>query len=100
MINVGERIKELRKLKNITTTLLADKIGVTQSFISAIENGNKKCSLETLNAICIILNVSLSDFFQEDTSKLNPNIQRLLAASKNLTSEQYELITRFLETLK
>lgn len=100
MINIGERIRELRKSKNITASSLATQIGVTQSFISSIEKGTKKCSLETLDAICTALNVSLADFFKEDTSEINPEMQRLLDASKNLTQKQYDLITEFLESLK
>ncbi|WP_371367664.1 hypothetical protein SRRS_15220 [Sporomusa rhizae] len=100
MINIGERIRELRKSKNITASSLANQIGVAQSFISSIENGTKKCSLETLDAICTALNVSLADFFKEDTSEISPEMQRLLDASKNLTQKQRDLITEFLEALK
>lgn len=100
MINVGERIREIRKSKNITASALAEQIGVAQSFMSGIENGSKKCSLETLDTICTVLDISLADFFHEDTSELEPNLKQLLQASKNLTLEQRGLITKFLETLK
>jgi len=100
MINIGSRIKEIRKSKNITASMLADQIGVAQSFISGIENGNKKCSLETLDSICTCLDISLAGFFREDAPELEPELKRLLAASKNLTSQQRELITKFFETLE
>ena len=100
MINVGEKIRELRKAKNITSTALAQQLGVAQSFMSGIENNNKKCSLETLDTICTILGVSLTEFFQETTAELDPGLKELLAASKNLTVEQRELMTEFLKTLK
>lgn len=100
MINVGDRIREIRKSKNITASSLAEQIGVAQSFISAIENSSKKCSLETLDTICTLLDISLADFFSEEISDLEPNLKQLLEASKNLTLEQRELITKFLETLK
>jgi transcriptional regulator with XRE-family HTH domain len=100
MINVGERVREIRKSKNVTASALAEQIGVAQSFMSGIESGSKKCSLETLDAICNVLDISLADFFHEDSSELDPKLKRLLEASKNLTLEQRELITKFLETLK
>ncbi|WP_319403976.1 helix-turn-helix transcriptional regulator [uncultured Anaeromusa sp.] len=99
MINIGNRIKEIRKSKNITASALAEQIGVAQSFISGIETGNKKCSLETLDSICTCLNISLADFFREDTAGLEPDFRRLFAASNKLTPHQRELITKFLETL-
>ncbi|MFA6851020.1 MAG: helix-turn-helix transcriptional regulator [Selenomonadaceae bacterium] len=100
MINVGERIRELRKAKNITSTALAQQLGVAQSFMSGIETNNKKCSLETLDTICTILDVSLTEFFQESATELEPELKDLLTASKNLTVEQRELITKFLKSLK
>ena len=100
MINVGERIRQLRKAKNITSTNLAQKLGVTQSFISGIETSRKKCSLETLDAICTLLDISLTDFFQEDETELEANLKELLNASKNLTVEQRDLMTMFLKSLK
>jgi len=100
MINVGERIRQLRKAKNITSTNLAQKLGVTQSFISGIETNHKKCSLETLDAICTLLDISLTDFFQEDETELEANLKELLDASKSLTVEQRDLMTMFLKSLK
>lgn len=100
MINVGERIKKLRKSKGFTSGSLAEQLELSQSFVSGIENGSKKCSLETLDSICTILNITLAEFFQEDESNISPDVKRLLEASKHLTAEQKELITKFLETLK
>ena len=99
MINIGNRIKEIRKSKNITASALAEQIGVAQSFISGIENGNKKCSLEMLDSICTCLDISLADFFREDNADIDPEFKKLLMASSKLTSQQRELITKFLETL-
>ncbi|SHI78428.1 helix-turn-helix domain-containing protein [Propionispora hippei] len=99
MINVGERIKTIRKSKGFTSNSLAEQLEVSQSFVSGIENGSKKCSLETLDSICTILDITLAEFFQEDDSDINPNVKRLLEASKHLTAEQKELLTSFLETL-
>ncbi|MCM0757406.1 helix-turn-helix domain-containing protein [Sporomusa sphaeroides DSM 2875] len=79
MTNIGERIRELRKQKNLTSEALGEAIGVSQSFISGIENGSKKCSLETLGNICDVLGITLSDFFKtEDLAK------RALRLSENM----------------
>ncbi len=48
----GERIKELRKALNMTMEQFGDKIGVTKSTISNIENGNRNATEHMLKSIC------------------------------------------------
>lgn len=56
---VGLKIREIRNSKNITQEYLADKIDISLSHISNIENGKKKVSLTALILICNELNVTL-----------------------------------------
>ncbi len=98
MINIGARIKELRKQKGISGKELSMNLGFTQSFLSGIENGNKKCSLETLVSICDMLDVSLSDFFAVDNPQIDPQIQRLIHASKKLSKEKLDYLVKFIES--
>ena len=100
MINLGERIRTLRKSKGVTANSLAKQIGVTQSFISAIENGQKKCSLETLAEITAVLDISLADFFASESQVFDPSLKRLLLAAEKLTKEEREQLAAFLETMK
>lgn len=48
----GERIKELRKALNMTMEQFGDKIGVTKSTISNIENGNRNATEHMPKSIC------------------------------------------------
>lgn len=50
-MNIGQGIKELRKRSNIRQIELAKSIGITQSYLSGIENGNKKPSIDLLEVI-------------------------------------------------
>ncbi|UOF90836.1 helix-turn-helix domain-containing protein [Fodinisporobacter ferrooxydans] len=97
---VGNRIKELRKRFDINAKELALSIGVSQSFLSAIENGVKKCSLETIDKICSTLNITLSEFFADDTQELPPDIHNLLRTIQTLTPTQRELLDKFLREMK
>ena len=63
--NVGNKIRERRNFLKITQENLADKINVSASFISDIENGRRKMSLETMIKISIALKTSL-DYFVLD----------------------------------
>ncbi|WP_017549956.1 helix-turn-helix domain-containing protein [Salinicoccus carnicancri] len=61
---LGERIRNLRKSKNMT---LADLAGdeITKGMMSLIENGRSKPSMETLQYIAGTLDVSVSHLMQE-----------------------------------
>ncbi len=66
MINVGERIKYLRTQKGMTVNKLANRAGISQSFLRDIELQNKKPSVEILSYLCEALDISMHDFFDED----------------------------------
>ena len=55
------RIRELRKEKNITQQELAEKLGVTGSYISYVESEKTNITLENALKIADYLNVSLDE---------------------------------------
>lgn len=98
-MEIGNRIKYIRTIKNIKSNELAKTIGVSPVFLSYIENGTKKPSLETLEKICDALDISLKELF-DDGSTLSPELKELLDHAKNLSPEQLEKLTEFIKTLK
>ena len=60
-ISIGKRIRELRKSKNWTQAVLAEKSGIEPSNISHIERGATKLSLPTLINIANALEASLDE---------------------------------------
>ncbi|RAL26732.1 helix-turn-helix domain-containing protein [Thermoflavimicrobium daqui] len=98
MIHIGSRIKELRIQRNISAKELALALDVSQSFISAIENGNKKCSLENIDKICSVLGITLSDFFATNDNQLPPDLIQLMEALKKLPSEERRALNHYLQT--
>jgi transcriptional regulator with XRE-family HTH domain len=61
----GKKIKELRKRRKWSQEFLGEKIGVSNTFISKIENEVYTPSLETLNDIAKILEVDFLDLFEK-----------------------------------
>jgi len=59
-MNVGERIKQLRKEKNLTLRELSQKADISISFLSDIENGRSNPSLERLKDIAEALGTTVS----------------------------------------
>ena len=58
---LGDRIKFWRQYRNFTQEKLAEKVELTPGFISLIETGKKRASLETLLSICKDLNITIND---------------------------------------
>ncbi len=95
-MNVGERIKSLREKKNITVNKLANLAGISQSYLREIELGNKQPTVEYLEYICAALNISLKDFFKENTDSISPT---LLTAIARLSSNEQEKLAEFLNSI-
>jgi len=63
--NIGEKVRKIRKKKNISQEELAWKIGKSPNFIGLIERGKKRPSIETLREISRVLGVPLKTFFDD-----------------------------------
>ena len=68
---VGSRIRSLRKDRALTQADLAHRIGIQQSDLCRMENGEYKVSLETLFKILSIFEMNIADFFNEDAAAVS-----------------------------
>jgi len=60
--SIGEQVRKLRRNQNLTIEQLAEKVGVSVSFIGHIERGSRKASIETFVKISHALGVSTDMF--------------------------------------
>lgn len=60
---LGLNIKHYRLLRGFTQASLGEKINLTETYISLIENGHKNISIETLYKFSQALNVDTSKLF-------------------------------------
>ncbi len=58
-VDLGRRVRKQRKIRGWTQEMLAEKIGVSTSFIGHVERGTRKASLETLVALANTLEISV-----------------------------------------
>ena len=58
LIQIGERVKEARKLKRMTQVELAAKVNISSVFLSNIERGRKQMMIKTAIALSEVLNVT------------------------------------------
>jgi transcriptional regulator with XRE-family HTH domain len=71
-IFVGSKIRALRKERNLTQADLAQRIGVQQSDLCRMENGEYKVALDTLVRILAVFGVEIGDFFREPGETASP----------------------------
>lgn len=58
-MEIGSKIRDIRKRKKITIAQMSEKVGLSKGFISNIENDNTSPSLNTLQTIAKFLDVPL-----------------------------------------
>lgn len=94
---LGKRIQELRKIRNLTQSQLAELIDVEVVTVSRIENGSRFPQKENLENIAKALNVEIKDLFDfehhKTKSELNKDIQKML---KSANQEDLKYVQRLL----
>jgi len=95
LINIGNLIKEKRRLKGYSTQELAEKLGVSAGFINNLENGkNDSFNLHLLGNLCSLLDVSPISFIfnnlnSVDKLKLLEHVDAELVDGLTLIIEKY-----------
>lgn len=82
-MDIGARLRKLRKSKNLTEQNLADLTNISQPVINRLENNAKVHDVESINRICSVYGMSLSDFFTGEELSLPPDIWELVKNTKN-----------------
>ena len=81
---------ELRESKKLARNALANKAGISPTYIYQLEMGLKSPTVEYLSYICDALDITLSDFFKEGD----------VDESIRLSARQQALLKEFIESLK
>ena len=63
-VDVGERLRDIRRLRRATLKTIADRAGVSESFLSQVERGRSSASIASLRRIAEALGVSMADLFE------------------------------------
>ena len=95
---VGSRIRTLRKDRSLTQADLAHRIGIQQSDLCRMENGEYKVSLETLFKILSIFEMNIADFFNEDAAAVSrDNEYEFLRQYQKLSPRAQEEVQSFIQ---
>lgn len=97
--NLGERLRILRKARGLTTQQLADKVAVSQSYISRFENNRAIPDIALLEAILKALQSDLATFFAEEQEPIPADLLQLIETVKTLTPEARVKLNEFLQII-
>ena len=96
--NFGERLAQLRILKNVSAREMSLSIGLSANYINKIENGKSLPSMAVFFDICDYLNISQMDFF--DLGNDNPNlVTDMLVGYKRLDREAQDTVAGMVKVL-
>lgn len=90
---IGERIKQARKSKGMTQEVLAEKLSVSIGYVSQVERGITKISLDLLGAISSILECDVSSLVSKTAVESNEYMEtELLNEIKKLDNSKRKYI--------
>lgn len=88
-MKIGKRIREYRKIYNLSQEQLADKIFVSRQTVSNWENDKTYPDIQSIISLAILFNISLDEFIREDLEEMKMKINNKKA---NKRADIYSLI--------
>lgn len=98
MVELGTKLRELRREQNWTQSQVAQRTGGTASVVSAYENGIRQPSYEVLIKLARLYNVS-SDHLLGISGRRLPDSQYLISLD-GLTPAKISLVLQLIDALK
>jgi len=97
---IGARIKSVRKSRGITQGVLAERLEVSIGYVSQVERGITKISLDLLGEIASVLGCDISSLITESSVKCDNYIANELTEEINkLDSKKRALLLSFIRLL-
>ena len=73
-VMIGALLRRLRRKKDVSLATVAEAVGISVGFLSALERSQMNASVDTLRKLARFYDISVLDFFQ--TSETNPHLVR------------------------
>ena len=93
-MDVSKRIIDLRERCGLTQNGLAERAGVSQTHLRRVELGQADITVGHLRLLCDAMNISIQEFFNEETSE-----DEVAVALSKLSPKQKTLLLTFIESL-
>lgn len=81
MQGIGQRVRMCRRALHLTQAEVAEKIGVSGSFLGHIERGMREPSMETLVNLCQVLNISPNELLGLEYAEMSAELPEQVTVS-------------------
>ena len=88
---IGKRIKKARRDKGITQERFAEELGVSVSFVSQVETGEKRFNLERITEVSKILERPISYFIDGYEGETKDDLEEIVGLLKKMSDKQLKL---------
>jgi transcriptional regulator with XRE-family HTH domain len=75
-VDVGERLRAIRRLRRVTLKTVAQRADLSESFLSQVERGRANASVASLKRIAAALGVNVADLFEPNGRPSRPRVLR------------------------
>ena len=75
-VDVGERLRAIRRLRRVTLRTVAERAALSESFLSQVERGRANASIASLKRIAAALGVNVADLFEPNGRASTPRVLR------------------------
>lgn len=97
----NEQLYFWRNRKKISIYKLSKLSGVSENHIRSLESGKKQPTIKTLQSLTDGLNITISEFFNEDSkvAYLNDSERRMLEFYRNLPKDKADILIDFYQKM-
>lgn len=96
----GEKVKRLRKKRNLTQEQLAEMIDISPRNLSKIEVGDCFVKAETLERLLIALNISTEELFANNHIKTNSELLEDINFYINTAKDDNKMLEKIYKILR
>jgi transcriptional regulator with XRE-family HTH domain len=99
-MDLANRLKIIRNNKGYSVYKLSQLSEISSTYIHEIEKSKKQPTVEVVSKLCRALDITLSEFFQEEIEKKTITLDEVIEELENLTPSQLEAIKLTAKTMK
>lgn len=100
-VKFGRKLFQARRAKHLTSNELAEKLGMSGSYIRQLECGNRKPSLDFLLNACSMLDVSPNYLLKDNMeAKLRIELEELEQKLRKLSEQDLHMISQFVDAVE
>lgn len=99
-VNIGSKLKKLRKNKNWSQEQVSDLLGLSQSTYARIESGESHSWANHLDKICEVFEISPEELFKQDKVIINNNQQGGVGYAETINQLSEKVIEQYEERIK